>query len=214
MARIDDYNQAASLARSRLAGKNPDLVARFSGADILRDKERSTSLALSFLNQALRITWPDLKVLSGKTGDEIPVQQQILILHYLHGAWASNGIAPSGEWISFQEVPDGRFYLDAFHRRAKNPLVQTFGEKPGFMARLAEQAYHAEPFDQGDASVLVRALPLVPLALILWEGDEEFPPEGNILFDHSVIQIFSAEDIAWLAGAVVYPLIGMAKQVR
>lgn len=214
MARIDDYNQAARLAKDLLYEKNPDLLARFSGADIHRDKEGSPSLALLFLNQDLRVTWPDLKVLSGKTGDEIPIQQQVLILHYLHGAWASNGITPTGEWISFQEVPDGRFYLDAFHRRAKNPLVQTFGEKPGFMVKLAKQAYHAEPFDQGDASVLVRPLPLVPLALILWEGDEEFPPEGNILFDHSVIQIFSAEDIAWLAGAVVYPLIGMAKQER
>jgi len=213
MPRIDDYNQAATLAKGRLSEKNPDLLARFSGADIHRDKEGLPSLALLFLNQDLRITWPDLNVLSGKTGDEIPIQQQVLILHYLHGAWDSKGIAPSGEWISFQEVPDGRFYLDAFHRRAKNPLVQTFGEKPGFLVRLAKQVYHAEPFDQGDVSVLVRPLPLVPLALILWEGDEEFPPEGNILFDHSVIQIFSAEDIAWLAGAVVYPLIGMAKQV-
>jgi hypothetical protein len=71
--------------------------------------------------------------------------------------------------------------------------------------------YGAVPFNQGDVSVLVRALPLVPIALILWRGDEEFPPEGNILFDRSIIGLFSAEDIAWLSGMVVYPMIGRAK---
>lgn len=212
MPRIDDYNQAAALARERLSERNPDLVARFSGAELVRDKQCSTVFSLLFLNQALRITWPDMNVLSEKTGEEIPIQQQILILHYLYGAWASNGPEPAGEWISFQEVPDGRFYLDAFHRRAKNPLVQSFGQRPELMVKLAEQAYGALPFDQGDASVLVRPLPLVPVALILWEGDEEFPPEGNILFDRNIIQLLSAEDIAWLAGTLVYPLIGMAKQ--
>jgi len=212
MPRIDDYNQALALVKGQLCERNPDHVARVSGADIIREKDGSTACSLLFLNQEMRITWPDLRVLSGKTGEEISVQQQILLLHYLHGAWSSNGAEPTGDWVSFQEVPDGRFYLDAFHRRAKNPLVQAFGEKPEHMVRLALQAYRAQPFDQGDASVLVRALPRINVALILWEGDEEFPPEGNILFDRNIIQILSAEDIAWLAGMVVYPLIGMARQ--
>ena len=59
--------------------------------------------------------------------------------------------------------------------------------------------------------MVVTALPLVPLALILWKGDDEFPPEGNILFDRSITSIFSAEDVAWLSGMVVYPLAGMAR---
>lgn len=214
MPRIDDYNQAAVLARDQLLERNPDLVARFSGADLIRKTEGSIYFTLPFLNQVLRITLPDFKVLSEKTGEEIPIQQQILVLHYLHGAWSSSGAEPTGEWISFQEVPDGRFYLDAFHRRAKNPLVQTFGEKPRLMAELAEKAYGSEPFDQGDVAVIVRPFPLVPVALILWEGDDEFPPEGNILFDHTIVRMLSAEDMAWLAGAVVYPLIGMARQSR
>jgi hypothetical protein len=212
MPRIDDYNQACALVKGQLSGKNPDHVAGVSGADMIRDEDGSVLFSLLFLNQKMRITWPDFKVFSGKTGEEMPIQQQILLLHYLHGALSSNGAEPTGEWISFQEVPDGRFYLDAFHRRAKNPLVQAFGENPERMVKLASQAFESQPFDQGDASVLVRALPRITVALILWKGDEEFPPEGNILFDRNIIEILSAEDIAWLAGMVVYPLIGMAKQ--
>ncbi|MGC1405099.1 MAG: DUF3786 domain-containing protein, partial [Thermodesulfobacteriota bacterium] len=39
---------------------------------------------------------------------------------------------------------------------------------------------------------------------------EEFPPDGNLLFDASISKYLSAEDIAVLSGMVVYPLIGMA----
>jgi hypothetical protein len=49
------------------------------------------------------------------------------------------------------------------------------------------------------------------VALIIWKGDEEFPPEGNILFDRNILKMLSAEDIAWLSGMIVYPLMGMAK---
>jgi hypothetical protein len=91
-------------------------------------------------------------------------------------------------------------------------MVQVFGGEPEVLIKLATEAYGAVPSDQGDISVKIMALPRVPVALILWKGDEEFPPEGNILFDRSISHILSAEDIAWLAGMIIYPLIGMARK--
>jgi hypothetical protein len=214
MARIDDYRQASQLGKDALAGKNPDLVARFAGAQIGRDREGRSALTLNFLNQEVLISWPELGFLAQPSHEPLPIQQEILLLHYLHGAWSSSGAATEGEWIAFQEIPDGRFYLDAFQRRAKNPLVQTFGHNPEQLLELATASFGATPFDQGDCSVVFKVLPLVPVALVLWRGDEEFSPEGNILFDRSVCKILSAEDVAWLAGMVVYPLIGMAKTAQ
>jgi hypothetical protein len=89
-------------------------------------------------------------------------------------------------------------------------MVQGFGHRPELLAKLATEAYGARPLNEGDVSVEVQALPMVPVALILWKGDDEFPPEGTILFDRSVSGILSAEDIAWLAGMIIYPLMGMA----
>lgn len=211
MPRIDDYKQALKLASDRLSDKNPEFVASLSGAVIGRDKGGRTRLVLNALNQEVSITWPDFNFGAEKAEAEIPIQEQVLYLHYLCGAWSSSGPRARGEWISFQEIPDGRFYMDAFQRRAKNPMVMTFGEKPELFLKAATELYGAVPFNQGDVSVVVRALPLVPISLILWKGDEEFSPEGNILFDKSIIGILSAEDIAWLSGMVVYPMIGRAK---
>jgi hypothetical protein len=211
MTRIDDYQQALALGKKELEGKNPDLVAKFAGAIVSRDRKGNTSLALNFLNEGLNISWPDLTFSKKESGEEVPIQQQILILHYLIGAFTSSGTGITGDWIAFHDVPDGKFYRDAFHRRAKNPMVQSFGEDPETLVELTKKAYGAVPFNQGDLSVLIKVFPLVSVVLLLWRGDEEFPPEGNILFDRNILQLLSAEDIAWLSGMIVYPLLRMAK---
>ncbi len=210
MARLDDFEQALELGKRELAGKNPHLLARFSGTTIQRDEGGHPSLSLRFLGRPISIPWPGLEIRTQDNGGSLSIQQQILIFHYLLGAWRSSGVKILGDWIAYREVPDGRFYLDAFLKRAQRPLVQAFGEQPERLVELAQSGYGARPFDQGDHSVIVHPLPLVPVALILWRGDEEFPPDGNILFDRSISSILSAEDIAWLAGMVVYPLVGMS----
>jgi hypothetical protein len=211
MPRMDDYLQALDLGKEALREGTPDLVARLAGVEIRRDSAEGACLLVPFLNDEVSIAWAEFRFQSTRSGQEPPIQQQILILHYLKGAWASGGAPVTGQWISFQEVPDGRFYMDAFQRRAKNPLLQAFGERPERLIGIAGDAYGAVPLDQGDFSVVVKALPLVPMALVLWKGDDEFPPEGNILFDRNISGILSAEDIAWLAGMVVYPLAGRVR---
>jgi hypothetical protein len=212
MPRIDDYKQARELGRKALSGKDPKQIAEYSGATIHDTEQGGDFFSIHFIGRIIHITWPDLGFAYQDSTDDVPIQQQVLMLHYLYGSYASNGAALTGEWISFQDVPDGRFYMDAFIRRAKEPLIKVFGQKPKQMVDLTLKIYDASSFNYGDYSVMVKALPLVPMALIIWEGDDEFPPDGNILFDRNIPNILSAEDIAWLAGMVVYPLMGMGKK--
>lgn len=208
MPRIDDYINAVALGKEELRQKDPERIATLSGGTLSEEGSANPSLTIPFLNRRIAIRWPELYSFFKDSGEEVPVQQQVLIFHYLNGA---NGLHPTGQWISYQEIPDGRFYLDAFLRRAKNPMVQIFGSIPEKLMELAVRQYGAVPFDQGDLSVTLQALPLVPVALILWRGDDEFPPEGTILFDRTIPSMLSAEDVAWLAGMIIYPLMGMAK---
>jgi hypothetical protein len=211
MPRIDDYLQAFHLAKSSLEGVDPDLLADRARVRIEREETGRTSLQIPFLSELVLLGWPQFGFRFDSSDREVLVQQQILILHYLLGVWNSGDLRVAGEWIAFQDIPDGRFYLDSFQRRAKIPLVRAFGEKPEKLIETAGAAYGAKPIRQGDFSVVIEVFPLVPVALVLWKGDEEFPPEGNILFDRSIARIFSAEDVAWLAGMVVYPLAAMNK---
>ncbi len=213
MARFDDFVLARALSRKELAGRDTDLVTRSSGAFSNKDGDgRLISLRFRFLGRDINISWPEMEVSYTDSADEIPIQQQVLLLHYLNGACNAAAGGCRDEWISFQDLPEGRFYMDAFIKRAKDPLVATFGADPKKMAELALRIYNASTGSFGDCSIIVQALPLVPVVLVLWEGDDEFAPDGNILFDRRISDILTAEDIAWLAGMVVYPLAGMAKR--
>ncbi len=203
MPRIDDYKQALSLAKEELISKNPKRLADQAKGEFHLEGDVEV-VEIRFLNRRLAISWKDLTMKYLPQGNEPPLQEQVLVAHYLNGL---KQLAPKGNWISFQEIPDGRFYMDAFLRRAKVPLVKAFGDRPHLLLEIATSLYGATKGDQGDVSVVLEALPYVPVMLILWMGDEEFPPEGSILFDNTIVEILSAEDVAWLAGMVVYPLV-------
>jgi hypothetical protein len=50
--------------------------------------------------------------------------------------------------------------------------------------------------------------------LVLWSGDEEFPPDATVLFDQSIQGLLSAEDIAVMSGSLVYRLIGLGRKIQ
>lgn len=210
MARIDDFKQAKEIVKNRLLKYDPDFIAGYSGVKIIKHGHEVNALGLRFLNRAINISWPGMDFSYEEGTGDISIQQQAFLLHYLNGACSSRCTGMSGEWVSYQDIPDGRFYMDAFIRRAKAPLIQTFGLNANRMVEIARSVYNAEPLSLGDFSVKINALPCVPVALIIWEGDDEFPPDGNLLFDKTASNILSAEDIALLAGMVVYPMVGMA----
>ena len=48
---------------------------------------------------------------------------------------------------------------------------------------------------------------MVPVTFVLWKGDEELPPEGNILFDSTISEYLSVEDINVLCEIIAWRLV-------
>ena len=207
MARIDDYSNAFKIALEELKTKDLRRVADAGGA-VLTEVDGAPCLEIPFIDRLARITMPDGEFSDLNAEGEIPIQERVLILHYLNSA---TGRKPSNDWIAYREVPDGSFYYQAFVSRAINPLKGGFGENPDLLRQVAP-LLKGEPIAEGDVGFLFKPFPHTPIKLILWQGDDEFPPEGNILLDRSIIEYLSAEDIAWVSGMVVYRLMGLARQ--
>ena len=85
-----------------------------------------------------------------------------------------------------------------------------FGQNLAGLSDAASQL-EGRAIDSGDVGFEFCILPNVPLQLIVYAADEEFPAEANILFDRTIGEILSPEDIAWLAGMLVYRLIAISK---
>jgi hypothetical protein len=207
MPRLEDYNMALDITQNELLKRNPVHVCRLSGALFTEKGGGPALIRLRFLNRMISITWPQL-FFSQDSNKELPIKERIIILHYLNGISRED---LAGEWIAYQDIPSARFYLNAFNRRVKYPLVSTFGEQPENLLLLAEELYGGTAAFIGDVSVLIQALPKIPVTLTIWKGDEEFSPDGAILFDSSIQDILSAEDISELASMVVYPLLAKAR---
>jgi hypothetical protein len=123
---------------------------------------------------------------------------------------AETDARPVGKWVAYREIPGASFYFGAFSKRAIDPLKKVFGNNlSGFHAAAAKLA--GKPISDGDAGYEFDIFPKVPVRLIVWEGDEEFAPEGNILFDESIGGILPVEDVAWLAGMLVYRLAALSR---
>ena len=58
------------------------------------------------------------------------------------------------------------------------------------------QAYGGIPQDHGDASLLLHPFKALPVVLILWSGDEEFPARSDLLLDASS-RYQAPPDILW-----------------
>ena len=129
-----------------------------------------------------------------------------MILHYMLPEQAPE---PSGRWVAYREIPGAAFYFSAFVKRAIEPLKKVFGQNVAGLVE-ASKVLHGKKVAPGDAAFEFMILPKVPLQVILWEGDDEFPAEANILFDQTVGDILSPEDAAWLAGMLVYRLISIS----
>jgi hypothetical protein len=206
VARIDDYNTALDIAKKELNNRNPLHFCRLSGALYIQEGG-SDIIRLTFLNRVITISWPDL-LFYQDSNEEVPIKKKILILHYLNGSKKQD---LTGELITFQDIPSARFYLDAFNRRVKYPLINAFGDQPDQLPLVAKELFGATTSSVGDISVLIEALPKIPVTLVIWRGDEEFPSDGTILFDSSIRDMLRAEDISELTSMIVYPLIAKAK---
>lgn len=205
MPRIDDYKNTVAIAREEFKRKDPRTVALNCGATFL-PQTKGAVIELPFIHRKVTITWPEGELMVPEGSKELSLQEQGLILHYLLGA---SGVPLTQTWITFREIPAGDFYYSAFVKRAKEPLVKTFGHRPELLLELGTRLGGVKSAE-GDASICFQAFPQVPVCLVLWAGDDEFPPDGNLLFDGAITKSLSAEDVAVLSGMVVYPLIGMA----
>ncbi len=160
-------------------------------------------IILDYLNQSYEITFPDVEISLVGGGLEVPVKDRILMVHYLVQA---TGTPVSNRAITYKELPEGTIYFPTFAKRAIKPIVDNFGREPERLLDVAP-GLGGHRADYGDVAVTMNAFKQVPITFVLWRGDEEFPPEGNIIFDSTISEYLSTEDINVLCEVIAWRLV-------
>ena len=151
-------------------------------------------IMLRCLGQDYIISYPDGEVTT-LTGEAVDEHLAILLLLYLTEA---QGRLVEGRWIAFEQISGGAGYVASFRGRVVAPLLRTFGQHPEALLNAAA-GLDGSSLDLGDAAVALAALPRVPIAFVLWCGDDEFTPSASVVFDASVEGYLDAEAATVLA---------------
>lgn len=159
-------------------------------------------IQIEYLNHKYSIRLPGVEITYINGESDVSPREKIILLHYLN---RSKGTPLSGKSIDFREVPGGNTYYPVFEDRVHRPFLEAFGESSHLLLE-ASLALKGEKGDFGDISFRIPVFPKVPIDFAIYEGDEEFPPACKVLFDPSINDYLSTEDIVVVCEDIVKEL--------
>lgn len=173
--------------KTELKAAEPAELARRTGCPYSNQAPGSGAFQFSLWGRQVSLTYPDFRLLGnedqeGSSSTELPTFSQALVLYYFS---TCDGAPVAGNWVSFTELPEGRFYTRAFQGYTGQEIAGKFQEDLEAFRRAAE-GLGGQPVELGSAAYEFQALPKVPILVVYWQGDEDFPSSCQILFDAAV----------------------------
>jgi hypothetical protein len=195
------HGLAYQLSREQLADvKDIEEQCRKSGARYSPDDKCAV---IEYLKNNYQIHLPGGEVSFTGSAEAVPLRDKILILHYFTRA---SGTPLSGKSITYKELPEGISYYRTYFKRAVEPVLNNFKDDPQKLVEVS-QSLGGVKSGYGDTAVTINAFPRVPLTIVLWRGDTEFPPDGNIMFDSTIQEYLPTEDITILCESIAWKLV-------
>ena len=199
-----NLNPAHDKALEALAALSPEEAARKAAVEY---NSEQGFFIVPFMNVRHRVGFPGGEIYTEEGNQEVSLTDRVCILHYLTHA---SDCLMTGRQITFKELPNGSIYVGPFNNRAVRPLVSIFGSCPERLLDAAEKLGGNRVEGIGDWAVTVKVFPKVPITFVIWEGDDEFPPSGNILYDSSTPLHLETEDYALLPGLAIFRMKKLA----
>ena len=121
-------------------------------------------------------------------GAALPVQTFLL-------RWLLEGkkVSWQGNWKTFREMPWGELYIKPYTGRVLTRAAFTFGFKLEKFKAACEKM-GAVAVKHGDVGYQLQLLPGFWMQIMVWEGDDEFPPNAQVLYTDNFEDGFAPED--------------------
>jgi hypothetical protein len=160
---------------------DPQKVMQRSGARI-----KEGIFEINVLNRTYAVDQCNQKIFRN---DITPVGEhdgrlELPLLKYMSGAQPAD---PSGNWVSPRDLPDGAQFLTGVHSLPVKKIIANFGEnRESFYA--ACQSLGGKPVECADVGFEFTLFPRLPVQVLLWLADDEFPARASMLVDKNADQ--------------------------
>lgn len=199
MKKQDNLEVSFGRALEGLAKKDIQRQCRLAGADYKVIQAEEVLISLLLMNRVYQIRYPEGEVICRDDPGPVDVMKKAILLRYLNNASEASG---EEKLIGFNELPSGSFYNPAFSQSVVKPFIDFFGKVPEKLKWTAERLGGTEvPF--GDVGMRISFLPKVKISFIIWQGDDEFAPQGKILFNSHTAFYLSTEGIV-IASTMIF----------
>ena len=145
---------------------------------------------LTLLGREYAVSHPEAVVRPVDGGKVPPLPTQTFLLRIL---LESKEVAWKGEWKTFREMPWGEMYIKPYTGRVLTRAAYTFSFKLDAF-RAACEKMGAEAVNHGDAGYRFTLVGGYQMQILIWQGDEEFPPNAQVLYSDNFAEGFAAED--------------------
>lgn len=110
-----------------------------------------------------------------------------------------------GDWVPFEQLRDARAFGPAFRSGNLAPFAATFD---GHADKLEQAliAFGGLKLPTGDVGYQIHVFPCIPMRVLFWDGDEEFPAQCNLLFDRSAVDFIHVESVVSIASMALQHL--------
>ena len=121
---------------------------------------------------------------------KIPLPVQTFLLRYL---LEGKRVPWGGQWKTFREMPWGELYIKPYTGRVLTRAAFTFGTRLAAFKAACEKM-GGTPVPNGDAGYEFDFIGGYKVRILVWEGDDEFPPNAQILYSDNFQDGFAPED--------------------
>ncbi len=155
----------------------------------LGDIWNGEEFTLTLLGRDFAIAYPSyaIRALDGGAIPTLPTQT-FLLRYLLEGQKA----APAGDWKTFREMPWGELYIKPYTGRVLTRAAFTLGTRIDAF-RKASEKMGAAAVKHGDAGYEFDLIGGYKMRILVWAGDDEFPPSAQVLYSDN-FTAFAAED--------------------
>ena len=165
--------------RENLKNKKPESLAARTGSIYTPTRDSDGEFRLSFWSREVVISFPEFSGKYADTGDNVNPFDLTMLAYYFD---VSDGAPIAGEWIAFNQIPGGMFYAQAFQGYSGDALAKVFGDDADAFINANEKMGGRREFF-GNIAYSYQVLPRVPIMVVCWLGDEDFPSSYRMLFD-------------------------------
>jgi hypothetical protein len=188
---------AGDLQWRRLGEADPVAIVRITGAAY----DPAGFFTVSFMTFVIRV-YPALRRIESEGAAWLATSHSLMmvVLTYLLMEYR---LAPQHRWVSEKELMGGGFFFKGPHALTAESLIRCYGAAP---RKFIEDCRRlgGEPLPGfGDAAMRFEVLPGIPMALVLWAEDDEFPARITFLFDATIDRMLALDIILPMVNTVV-----------